>query len=49
MDENYPKYYNYNYDTKSYYEVSGPMHDHYTYKFVENAFYEDILEDVDGE
>lgn len=39
----FPKYYNYDYENKKYYEISGPMHDHYTYDSLENAWYEDIL------
>ena len=40
-----PRYFNYNYNDCKYYEVSGPCHDHYTYKYETNYWYEDIIEE----
>lgn len=40
-----PKYFNYNYNDCKYYEVSAPSHDHYTYKYETNSWYEDIIEE----
>lgn len=37
------KYYNFNYETKEYYEVPAPEHDHYTYDYKTDAWYEIIL------
>lgn len=40
---NETKYYNFNYKTGQYFEVSTPLHDHYTYDTKTNSFFEDIL------
>lgn len=40
----FPKYYNYNYDDETYYEVNAPLHDHYSYNYQENAWYENIID-----
>ena len=37
------KYFNYNYEKKCYEEVGFPLHDHYSYNWVENAYYEDVI------
>lgn len=43
----YPKYYNYDYQKKEYYEVAHPFHDHYHYVYEKNAWYEDIFPEDD--
>ena len=40
------KYYNFNYETKEYYEVPAPEHDHYTYDYKTDTWYEIILWDI---
>lgn len=54
MDESreFPKYFNYDYSANRYYRVWMPSHDHYTYSYETNSWYEDIIEDEiinDGE
>lgn len=41
-----PRYYNFDYDENRYYEIDWPMHDHYIYDVVTDAWYEVIL--IDG-
>lgn len=33
------------YEKKEYYEIREPMHDHYTYNYKDNAWYEKIIEE----
>lgn len=43
------KYYNYNYETQTYYGIPFPEHDHYTYKYEDDSWYEDIINDKEQE
>lgn len=39
------RYFNYDYEKKEYYEIREPMHDHYTYNYEDNAWYEKIIKE----
>lgn len=47
MIDEFPKYYNYDYQKEEYYEVDHPYHDHYHFVYEENAWYEDLLMEDD--